>query len=729
VYRAERVHLQGVLCCAVLLPLPALPEGGREMADSSRLSRKLQSLLEMPTESPELVTALDLLGGMYGANTADARRGLRGLLETEHLNINQQLIDAFGPAQQQLAAVTAQVEALTRSCDEIGESIQTAKQQTRELLADSERLVHDKQRLEVQQSAVGNFLERFQLTPEEEEALQRGEVDAQFLEALARLARIRADCGQLLRTRHQRAALELMDVMGAHQESAFEHLYRWVQSAVKDLSEESAEEDGEGFIARAVLALRERPVLFKYCVEEMGKSRRVTVLNNFLCALTQGGPNGMPRPIELSAGEPLRYVGDMASWLHQALANEAEMLRQVLGEAADIEGGTPKNSPRAADGCDDAKAPTVVGKEGTEGAASSDVQAAAEASEGSTGLWQRVLGSAFQSVCRPFKLRVEQALANNSDGVLSYQLANLLAFYAETVEHMLPGSELAATMRVTEEQCSKSVFETWSVQHEDLLASPPPCPSDLGISSAIETAASRLASVCDACSESLVSARQTDAEFGPVLAGAIEAPLRVCYLSGANAQLDESSLAIFLINNLSRLEASMRPYRQSFTRTRTEEVAAQIAANIETLVSAQVSHILSACGLAVQYRAMKVNEGSDSGLSTVAGCSEPEMAESLRTFYAQLFATGDDTDAGSATGSTGTGGAGKSGGGGSGKIFSACAKIQAPRTRESARAAIVSATLSCYSELYAAVHDKSNGYLQPATLAPHGPEAVRMVLE
>ena len=85
------------------------------MAESSRLSRKLQSLLDMPTESPELVAALDLLGGMYGANTADARRGLRGLLETEHLNINQQLIDAFGPAQEQLAAVTAQVDALTRS--------------------------------------------------------------------------------------------------------------------------------------------------------------------------------------------------------------------------------------------------------------------------------------------------------------------------------------------------------------------------------------------------------------------------------------------------------------------------------------------------------------------------------------------------------------------------------------------------------------------------------------
>jgi hypothetical protein len=694
------------------------------MTDSSRLSRKLQSLLEMPTESPELVNALDLLGGMYGANTADARRGLRGLLETEHLDINQQLIDAFAPAQQQLAAVTAQVEALTRSCDEIGESISSAKQQTHELLAESERLVHDKRRLEVQQTVVGNFLERFQLTPSEEEALERGEVDAAFLGALGRLASIRTDCGQLLRTRHQRAALELMDVMGAHQEAAFERLYRWVQTAVKDLTEETAEEGGEGFLARAVVALRERPVLFKYCVEEMGKSRRATILNNFLCALTQGGPNGLPRPIELSAAEPLRYVGDMASWLHQALANEAEMLRQVLGEAADIEGSTPQNSPRAAGG---------QGKEAAAAAAagsSTDPDADADNAAG-TGLWQRVLGSAFQSVCRPFKLRVEQALSNTADGVLSYQLANLLAFYAETIEQMLPGSELAATMRAAEEQCSKSVYDTWGAQNDDLLATPPPCPPDLGISPAIDAAAARLAAVCAACSESLVSARQTDEVFTPVLAAAMDAPLRVCYLSGANAQLDESSLAIFLINNLARLEASMRPYRQSFTSVRMEEVAAQIAANIETLVSAQVSHILSSCGLAAQYRAMQnlslqpPGEDGGSGLSSVAGCSEAEMTEAFRTFYAQLFAAGDTSDSSSAGGGSGGVGAGS----GSGKIFSACAKIQPPRTREAARAAIVSATLGCYSELYAAVHDKSNGYKQPATLAPHGPDAVRMVLE
>ena len=130
-----------------------------------------------------------------------------------------------------------------------------------------------------------------------------------------------------------------MDLMGSHLEAAFERLYRWVQASVKE--ELDLGGPGVDFISAALVALRQRPVLFRYCVEEMGKSRRAHILGTFLCALTQGGPNGVPRPIELSAHDPLRYVGDMASWLHQSMASEADLLRHILGDAANdaVNGG------------------------------------------------------------------------------------------------------------------------------------------------------------------------------------------------------------------------------------------------------------------------------------------------------------------------------------------------------------------------------------------------------
>lgn len=48
-------------------------------------------------------------------------------------------------------------------------------------------------------------------------------------------------------------------------------------------------------------------------------------------ALTRGGPNGLPRPIELHAHDPQRYVGDMLAWVHQATAGEREFLESLFG--------------------------------------------------------------------------------------------------------------------------------------------------------------------------------------------------------------------------------------------------------------------------------------------------------------------------------------------------------------------------------------------------------------
>ena len=50
-----------------------------------------------------------------------------------------------------------------------------------------------------------------------------------FFAALSRVRAIHDNCRQLLRTHHQRAGLELMDLMAAHQESAYERLCRCVR--------------------------------------------------------------------------------------------------------------------------------------------------------------------------------------------------------------------------------------------------------------------------------------------------------------------------------------------------------------------------------------------------------------------------------------------------------------------------------------------------------------------
>lgn len=52
----------------------------------------------------------------------------------------------------------------------------------------------------------------------------------------------------------------------------------------------------------------------------------------FVTALTRGGPNGMPRPIELNAHDPRRYIADMLAWVHQAMASERELIISLFGQ-------------------------------------------------------------------------------------------------------------------------------------------------------------------------------------------------------------------------------------------------------------------------------------------------------------------------------------------------------------------------------------------------------------
>ncbi len=49
-----------------------------------------------------------------------------------------------------------------------------------------------------------------------------------------------------------------------------------------------------------------------------------------MIALTRGGPSGHPRPIELHAHDPIRYVGDMLAWVHLAMASEREFLEALF---------------------------------------------------------------------------------------------------------------------------------------------------------------------------------------------------------------------------------------------------------------------------------------------------------------------------------------------------------------------------------------------------------------
>src|SRR5690606_17208905 len=101
----------------------------------------------------------------------------------------------------------------------------------------------------------------------------------------------------------------------------------------------------------------------------------------FTTALVRGGPNGMTRPIEIHAHDPMRYVGDMLAWIHQAVASESQFL-QLL-----VEGVTDSTEPSEE---------SVGGKETLEGHFGLNLTVGVDIS--------KVLNRIFEGICKPFKV-------------------------------------------------------------------------------------------------------------------------------------------------------------------------------------------------------------------------------------------------------------------------------------------------------------------------------------
>lgn len=173
--------------------------------------------------------------------------------------------------------------------------------------------------------------------------------------------------------------------------------------------------------------------------------RHNALFRRFISALTRGGPGGLPRPIEVHAHDPLRYIGDMLGWLHQvwigkfwlwlslviyllytfelitcivslfsvplacqALASERELVLALLD-------------------------PDAVADTGTTALRSSNVSEN-DVSKSESDL-TFVLDRIFEGVCRPFKVRVEQVLQSQPNLIVSYKLSNTLEFYSYTVSY------------------------------------------------------------------------------------------------------------------------------------------------------------------------------------------------------------------------------------------------------------------------------------------------------
>lgn len=119
--------------------------------------------------------------------------------------------------------------------------------------------------------------------------------------------------------------------MNRHLDFAFQKLFNWTVNIFKSLKIDALEIDPT--TRKAIRILAERPTLFKKCLDTFSEMRRKLILKDFMTALTSGDGS---RPIDVQAHDPLRYLGDILAWTHQAVAGEKEILAMFFGVAANV---------------------------------------------------------------------------------------------------------------------------------------------------------------------------------------------------------------------------------------------------------------------------------------------------------------------------------------------------------------------------------------------------------
>lgn len=321
--------------------------------------------------------------------------------------------------------------------------ISLAKQDTTPVLEEASALMNQKKETETKQELLDAFTEHFIISEDDLFALTsvEGPIDSHFFDILAKVKEVYRDCEILLGGENQRLGLELMEQSSRSLNSAYQKLYRWIQKEFKSLNLEDPRISSS--IRHALRVLAERPSLFHSCLDSFAEARDYILSDAFHYALTDAvastGSGRAVKPIEFSAHDPLRYIGDMLAWVHSTTVSEREALEALF----------------VADGEEIAK--------GIQAGLSSEPWSRIDEGQEATFDGRRALSDLVNrdltGVSRALRQRVELVIQGHEDPVTCYKVINLLSFYGATFSKLVGSQSTLAELIQTLEKFTFDHFE------------------------------------------------------------------------------------------------------------------------------------------------------------------------------------------------------------------------------------------------------------------------------
>ncbi|XP_065226568.1 conserved oligomeric Golgi complex subunit 6 [Planococcus citri] len=555
-------------------------ENSRTKEDKGALfhSERLQKILLMKLgKNNKTLEAFHELSTISNENSLNFRRTLRSKIERRGIHIIKDFLKHSEGIKKALDQVHENAVNIDEAVNESIDKLRLTKNKTFHLQDHASKFIKESERLRMEETILSSYLQQFQLSKKETEILKQADINTEFFGVLDKSQYIYNSCQILLNCGHTTSAVSIMEELSLLQETALEFLYRWTQIHCKDI--ESAKI--AFLLTKAMKHFQNRAVSFSNLMDEYSAARRAVMVRLFIDALTKGGANGFPKPIETYVHDKKRYVGDMLAWLRQYIPTEKEYFSLFLKEC---------NLNRQ------------------------DIQN--EIRKG--------MSNITEGVCNILVVRIEYLISSSSSPFELYDSASLLRYYSKIISDELnDDSALSSTLNelgeITECAFLNSIQNL--VRHNVLEKVEAPC-ADLSPSPGVNYLLNFMSEIL-----SMVGLNVDRKEFTlKVISCVVEPLLQAINLSAS--KLTSVDMAVYLLNCSTEILNTISFYE--FVDEWLERLQAQIDAQMDTLTSEQASFLINNLNLGLMYPILQ--DTSKAPLSQVPGMD----AASLKCFMEKL---------------------------------------------------------------------------------------------
>ncbi|QLL31468.1 hypothetical protein HG536_0B03310 [Torulaspora globosa] len=360
--------------------------------------RKSLQLLEENKERLQLDESRLIDSGFVGNL---ARKSMRSGLENELLKEHLLVLEELRPIIRRIKRFSIPVEKIKAAGQSIVDSHGLTSEDDKESVSkDIELLCSQAKRLRLKKSILSSMKDHFTLTQVEDDYLLNGPVDVQFFRIVDKAIKIKEHTVVLLSLPSSTAADALIrrinQVLESVYRKVFNHLIDFLHnydSGSNSFAQATIppSKSDRTIFKKSVVCLSNDLKYFNEFLKRVTAMRSKGILDEFLSQFDYN-PNES-RPILLSAGDPLRYVGDVLASVHASIANEADFVKPLFKFQEDLNIVTMHNK------------------------------------ELFDGLDTKVFNEVVRSLANPSRIRIEQVIRFEEDPVINFEIIRLLDLY------------------------------------------------------------------------------------------------------------------------------------------------------------------------------------------------------------------------------------------------------------------------------------------------------------